>query len=92
MIVEIEVVLIVGAIVCRGESLNDVDMSVGVGELLMIGKLLEWITVPSMDGAMEGTIVGREESLNDAKMSVDGNELLLIRKLLEGSKELLVGI
>jgi len=58
----------------------------------MIGEMLEGITVPSMDGAMEGTIVGREESLNDAKMSVDGNELLLIRKLLEGSKELLVGI
>jgi hypothetical protein len=67
-------------------------MSVGVDELLMIGGLLEGITVPSMDGAIEGTIVGIEESLNDAKMSVDGNELLLIRKLLEGSKKLFVGI
>ena len=82
MIVEIEVVLTVGAIVGRGESLNDVDMSVGVG------KVLEGITVPSMDG----TIVGREESLNDAKVLVDGFELLLIGKLLEGSKELFVGI
>jgi hypothetical protein len=68
LIVEIEVVLIVGAIVGRGESLNDVDISVGAGELLMISKLLEGITVPSMDVAMDGTIVGREESLNDAKM------------------------
>ena len=83
MIVEIEVVLIVGAIVGRGESMNDVDISVGNGELLMIGEMLEGMTVPSMDGAMDGTIVGREESLNDAKMSVDGNELLMMGEMLE---------
>jgi hypothetical protein len=81
-----------GAIVGREESLNDVGMSLESDELLLIGKLLEGITVPSMDVAMDGTIVGREESLNDAKVLVDGFELLLIRKLLEGSKKLFVGI
>ncbi len=73
MIVEIKVVLIDGAIVGRG-------MSVGVRELLMTGKLLEGITVPSMDGAM----VSEEESLNDVGMSLDSDELLMIGGLLEG--------
>ena len=45
MIVEIEVVLIVGAIVGRGESMNDVDISLGNGELLVIGEMLEGMTV-----------------------------------------------
>ena len=55
-------------------------MSVDGDELLLIGELLEGITVWSMDGAM----VGREESSNDVGMSVDCDELLLIGELLEG--------
>jgi len=81
-----------GTMVSEEESLYDVGMSLDSDELLMIGEMLEGITVRSMDGAIDGAIVGREESLNDAKMSIDGNELLLIRKLLEGSKKLFVGI
>jgi hypothetical protein len=41
--------------------LNDAEMSVNGDELLLNGGLLEGITVPSMNGAMNGAMVGEEE-------------------------------
>ena len=72
-----------GAMVSEEESLNDVGMSLDGDELLMIGGLLEGITVPSMDVAMEGAMVGREESLYEIEMLVSVDELLMIGELLE---------